>query len=141
MTVAKRLTEKMVARAKPRRDSTNWLYDTQIGLILAVRPSGQKSWYFKSVYPGHTQQARRQLGAYPALSLVKARLRAAEWHALVRQGIDPARAEAEKVRAQEQERWQKALADNRTFGALQKSTLANVPIAALLSMPAKSGGC
>jgi integrase len=117
MTVAKRLTEKMCARAKPRGDSTNWLYDTQTGLILAVRPSGAKSWHFKSVYPGHTQQTRRQLGNYPALSLVDARLRAAEWHALVRQGIDPAAVEAEKAATLEQERRQKALHDSHTFGA------------------------
>jgi integrase len=115
--VAKRLTEKMVQRAKPRGDTMNWLYDTQVGLLLAVRPSGQKSWYFKSIYPGHTQQARRQLGTYPALSLVDARLRAAEWYSLVRQGIDPATVEAAKARAQDEERMARALADSRTFGS------------------------
>lgn len=115
--MAKRLTEKMVARAKPHADSTNWLYDTQTGLILAIRPSGQKSWYFKSIFPGHAQQARRQLGVYPALGLLAARTKAAQWHALVRQGIDPVDVEAEKAAALEQERRQKALQDSRTFGA------------------------
>ena len=63
-------------------------------------------------------QTRRVLGVYPALSLADARKKAAEWHALVKNGHDPQEIEEEKAAATKQARLAKAQQDATTFAAV-----------------------
>ena len=124
--VPKQLTVKMLERSRPRGDRETWLHDTTRGLLFCVRPSGQKAWYFKTIYPQHSGQTRRLLGLYRdeqskqpgGLSLAEARAKASDWYTWVKQGLDPAAVEAEQqARAKDRERKAQALADSRTFGA------------------------
>lgn len=62
------------------------LYDSD-GLFLVVRPSGSKSFYLRYSMNGKRRDAL--LGKYPNLSLRQARLKAAEYHAMVEGGEDP----------------------------------------------------
>jgi integrase len=57
------------------------------GLYLNVSPSGSKSWLFMWVREGRRREMG--LGAYPAVTLSKARTRAAECRAAVEDGRDP----------------------------------------------------
>ena len=57
------------------------------GLVLWVTPEGNKFWHFR--YRLHGKQPRISLGAYPAVTLQKARLQAASYRTLVADGVDP----------------------------------------------------
>ena len=58
------------------------------GLGLRIRAGGKRSWIFQ--YGIGTKQRRMTLGTAPALTLATARKTAAELHARVRLGEDPA---------------------------------------------------
>jgi integrase len=59
------------------------------GLYLNVTRSGTKSWLFMWTPKGSKSRVEMGLGAYPAVSLAKARTRAAECRAMVADGLDP----------------------------------------------------
>jgi integrase len=89
----------------------------QTGLEIWIAPTGKKKWSLQTMFPGQQSQARRKLGFYPTLSLKAARVKAAAWLALVKDGIDPADAAREKAEAAAEERRKKALQNKQTFGA------------------------
>jgi hypothetical protein len=91
----KRLTEKAVARLAVRAE-TYTVWDTQTGLVLKVTKTGRKLWIFQTIYAGQQTPARRTLGSYPLMGVAAARQKAGEWHAMVKKGIDPARAQEEQ---------------------------------------------
>lgn len=79
------LTDKAVNTAKPQ-DKPYKLADGQ-GLYLLVNPRGSKLWRIK--YRVEGKEKTLSLGAYPDLSLAKARQRRTEARALLADGIDP----------------------------------------------------
>jgi integrase len=107
--VAKRLTEKSVARLKVKAaDYTIW--DAQaVGLGIKVTSAGKRIWRLQTVFPGHRVQTKRTLGQHPAMGLAAARAKAELWRGWVKEGIDPAEAEAEKKRQAEKQRRAAAL--------------------------------
>jgi integrase len=81
------------------------------GLSLNVLPSGLKRFVLLTRFPGARHPTRRALGAYGALTLEAARVKARTWLELVARGIDP----AEQIEA---ERRQRERARRVTFGAV-----------------------
>ena len=79
------LTVREVEAARPRPKPYG-VADSD-GLALWVTPEGGKFWHFR--YRLHGKQPRISLGAYPAVTLQKARLQAASYRALVADGVDP----------------------------------------------------
>jgi integrase len=80
----KKLTELSVRKARP---GLTW--DThQHGLVLRVRPSGNKSWY--AVHSRHGRPRWLALGSAKAIELSDARMLAAEAMLAVARGHDPA---------------------------------------------------
>jgi integrase len=70
------------------------------GLLVRVTETGKRTFMLQTRFPGSDQPTRRALGEYGAISLERAREKAREWIELVRKGIDPAHAEAERKRAE-----------------------------------------
>lgn len=79
------LTDSAIKAAKPK-DKPYKLTDGQ-GLYLEVMPSGSRLWRLK--YRHSDKEKRLALGAYPALSLQKARQRREEARQQLADGIDP----------------------------------------------------
>jgi integrase len=104
----KKLNDKAV-RAARTDDSDGWLSDGN-GLYLRVRASGLKLWLYRYKVGSKTHWV--ELGSYPELPLVDARIAAAQMAAKRRQGVDPVE-EREQVEAQriaEEEAQRQALA-------------------------------
>jgi integrase len=112
-----RLTEKAVERARPGI----WYDAVQTGLGLKVTAAGKRIWIMQSVFPGHRTQSRRTLGTYPAMGLVAAREKAAEWYSLARGGTDPTVHEQEAAAAA---RRAKAVSDATTFASVAERFIA-----------------
>lgn len=105
----KALTAARVKNARPNCDPNGKTVETEIpdtdrdpdhsgvaGLVLRVRPAGQKSWLYR--YRNEDGRRRKMgLGAYPKLPLAKARRKAEEIAAQILEGRDP----AEEKRANE----------------------------------------
>ena len=88
------LSEMQVRGARPR-DKDYKLFDTQ-GLYLKVSTSGARLWRFKYHY-GPVERLLT-LGAYPEVSLKRAREKRDEARELLKEGIDPAvRRQTEKL--------------------------------------------
>jgi len=64
------------------------------GLYLRVAPGGTRGWIFRFTLAGRTRDAG--LGAYPTISLVKARAQAERCRRLLTAGIDPIEARREE---------------------------------------------
>lgn len=79
------LTDSAIKAAKPK-DKSYKLTDGQ-GLYLEVMPNGSRLWRLKYRYAG--KEKRLALGAYPALTLLKARQRRDEARQLLANEIDP----------------------------------------------------
>ncbi|MGA4532265.1 tyrosine-type recombinase/integrase [Ectopseudomonas chengduensis] len=79
------LTDSAIKAAKPK-DKPYKLTDGQ-GLYLEVTPSGSRLWRLK--YRHSDKEKRLALGAYPALTLQKARQRREEARQQLADGIDP----------------------------------------------------
>jgi integrase len=90
-TVPKRvlpLTDLQVSRAKPgAKDVTLW---DGLGLYLVVTPTGGKLWRFKFTYGG--RPALMSFGAYPEVSLARAREKRQAARAQLAEGLDPRQA-------------------------------------------------
>jgi integrase len=74
-------------------------------LYLRVAPGGSKGWIFRFSLEGRTRDAG--LGAYPTVSLVKAREEAEKWRRLLTAGVDP-------IQARKAERQTARLSEART---------------------------
>lgn len=81
-----RAIHKLSSAAVEKRKTRGRLGDGG-GLWLNVATTGSKSWVFRWTRTG--KPAEIGLGPYPALSLAKARVTAAECRALVAEGLDP----------------------------------------------------
>ena len=91
------ITDVAARTAKPREKEYK-LTDSH-GLCLLVKPTGSKRWYLKYRFEG--KESRVALGAYPLVSLAKAREKRDEIRLLLAEGISP-NAKEEEVREQEQ---------------------------------------
>ena len=81
------LTATEVKQTKPREKVYD-LYDGG-GLALRVKPNGSKFWLFKYQRPHTKKRTSLSLGAYPTISLAKARAEAEGARALLADEIDP----------------------------------------------------
>jgi integrase len=70
------------------------------GLLVRVTETGKRTFMLQTRFPGSDQPTRRALGEYGVISLETARKKAREWIELVRKGVDPAGAEAERKGAE-----------------------------------------
>ena len=59
------------------------------GLIIRVKPSGKKIWYYNYVKPFTKKRTNIKLGDYPALTLEEARLKREQFNSLIKKGEDP----------------------------------------------------
>ncbi|MFP9229986.1 hypothetical protein A0E43_14650 [Pectobacterium cacticida] len=92
------LTDVVARTAKPREKAYK-LADAH-GLYLLVSPNGSKRWYLKYRFEG--KESRIAFGAYPLVSLAKAREKRDEIRLLLLEGIHPTeKREEEKEQAQE----------------------------------------
>jgi integrase len=95
------LSEFKIHKAKTK-DKPYKLYDT-LGLFLLVNPSGSKLWRHKYNYMGKERLITH--GAYPAVSLAKARRRRDEVREQLEDGTDPAtQRKLDKINAETQAR-------------------------------------
>ncbi len=95
------LSEFKIHKAKTK-DKPYKLYDT-LGLSLLVNPSGSKLWRHKYKYMGKERLITH--GAYPAVSLAKARRRRDEVREQLEDGTDPAtQRKLDKINAETQAR-------------------------------------
>lgn len=79
------LTATEIKAAKPK-DKDYKLFDGG-GLFLLVTKSGGKHWKFKYRFNG--KEKKMSLGAYPAITLIKARAKREELRILMADGVDP----------------------------------------------------
>ncbi|MEK9495432.1 integrase arm-type DNA-binding domain-containing protein [Photorhabdus sp. P32] len=94
----------MEARAAKPREKEYKLTDVQ-GLYLLIKPNGSKRWYLKYRFAG--KESRIALGAYPQVTLGKAREQRDSIKIMIRNGINPSKKrEVEK---------QEAIAEALTF--------------------------
>lgn len=105
------LTPSAVQNAKPK-DSPYKLADER-GMFLLVTPAGGKLWRLKYRRPATRKENLLALGAFPDVSLKRAREKRDEARALLADGIDP----ADKRKAE-------ALAGADTFEAIAREWLA-----------------
>ncbi|UCZ76784.1 tyrosine-type recombinase/integrase [Dickeya zeae] len=92
------LTDVVARTAKPREKAYK-LADAH-GLYLLVSPNGSKRWYLKYRFDG--KESRIAFGAYPLISLAKAREKRDEVRLLLSEGIHPTeKREEEKEQAQD----------------------------------------
>ena len=108
----KNLTDRTLKALKPAKAGKRYdVMDLIVpGLAVRVTETGQRTFVLVARYPDPTaphgrakQPTRRALGEYGALTLEKARGKARDWLALIRQGIDP-RSDEERRRAAELQR-------------------------------------
>ncbi len=102
------LTDSAIKAAKPKEKPYK-LADGQ-GLYLEITPNGSKLWRLK--YRHSDKEKRLALGAYPAVTLLKARQRRDEARQLLAEGVDPG---AEKKANKEAQR-----AEELTFEAVAR---------------------
>jgi integrase len=89
------LTDTKIRNLKPRASAFQAADGG--GLVLEVRPSGQKAWLYR--YRLYGRQEKLSLGGYPDISLAKAREQHADARKLVSAGKSPAQAkQAERRR-------------------------------------------
>lgn len=80
------ITDIAARTAKPREKE--YKLTDAYGLYLLVKPNGSKRWYLKYRYEG--KESRIAFGAYPVVTLSKAREKRDEARALLADGISPA---------------------------------------------------
>src|SRR3569623_752238 len=84
---AEPLTPSAVANAKPQ--STSYKMTDGRGLFLLVTPDGGKLWRWRYRRPGKGAENMLSLGAYPEVSLKRAREKREEARTLLADGVDP----------------------------------------------------
>jgi len=88
------LTDTKIRNLKPRQRP--YQVADGAGLVLEVRPSGQKAWLYR--YRVYGRQEKLSLGSYPELSLADVRERHFEARRLVAAGKSPARVKQDEKR-------------------------------------------
>ncbi|EKN3956474.1 tyrosine-type recombinase/integrase [Yersinia enterocolitica] len=90
------ITDIAARTAKPREKE--YKLTDAYGLYLLVKPNGSKRWYLKYRYKG--KESRIAFGAYPIVTLAKAREKRDDARALLADGINPStQREIDKVEA------------------------------------------
>ncbi|HIG5947768.1 TPA: integrase domain-containing protein [Klebsiella pneumoniae] len=115
--IAKKLTDTEIKSTKPADKEIN-LFDGD-GLILRIAPlakGGKKNWYFRYAVPVTKKRTKVSLGAYPHLTLAKARALRDEYLSLLANGIDPQVHNTQKANALKD-------ATEHTFQAVAKKWL------------------
>lgn len=115
--MAKNLTDAAVRNAK--RPGIIWDGATT-GLGFKVLPSGATKWIMQLRWPGRKAQTRKNIGAYPAMSLEAARKRARELYAQAKDGVDLFAVEDEAKKAAEREQLAK---QRNTFASVTEDYL------------------
>lgn len=94
--------------------------DEQVpGLIVRVTDKGTRTFMLQARFTSAAGPVRRSLGIYPELSLEKARIKARAWRTMLKEGVDPAQAEAAQRLAQQR------MAAN-TFAAVADAFVAEI---------------
>src|ERR1700716_3434057 len=106
----KPLTDRKVQSLKPAAKGNRYqVMDALVpGFGVRVTDKGVKTYIFQARFPGSANPARREI---TEATLEKARDKAREWAALVKQGVDPAQVE-------ERSRKEQAQVQTSTFGAI-----------------------
>lgn len=87
--IVTKLNDTQIKKAKTADDDKEiTLYDGE-GLMLRVKPSGKKIWYFNYQVPVTKKRTKTKLGNYPHLTLARARAMRDEYLTLLANGIDP----------------------------------------------------
>ncbi len=98
-----KLTAIQVAKAKCS-DKTQRISDGG-NLYLCLNPSGSKTWQFRYLKLTNKKPTYYALGAYPDVSLAKAREKASELRKMLKNGIDPIETKKQKeIERQEKEK-------------------------------------
>lgn len=105
------LTATKVEKSKPAEREYN-LADGY-GLMLRVKPSGSKAWYFNYYHPHTRKRKAISLGPYPEISLQSARNQRHRLRELLSKGLDPQQKRDEEKRL-------KAEAAEATFKAVSE---------------------
>jgi integrase len=95
-----------IANAKPKEKEYN-LADGK-GLMLRIKPSGNKVWLFNYFHPITRKRSNIKIGAFPDISLAKAREIHQQYLELIALGIDPKTDREEKIQV-------KRIAHDNTF--------------------------
>jgi integrase len=86
-----KLTDKGIEKLRVPRGKPVFKWDAACtGLGVKVTPAGRRIFVLQVRRPGARLQTKLTLGAYPGLSLVKARQKADAWREMIRRGEDPA---------------------------------------------------
>jgi hypothetical protein len=80
-----RLTDTRIAAFSPTQEA--WLRDTETHLAIRGRPSGSKTFVFRSNL--NYREIRITIGEVGAVALPAARAKAREWQGWIEQGRDP----------------------------------------------------
>jgi hypothetical protein len=115
----KNLTPTLITGLKPAADGERYqVMDAQVpGFGVRVTDKGNKTFIFRTRYPGSSSPARREIGNCVDMNLTDAREKARKWRSLVKQGIDPAVQE-------ERERRERIKELRTTFGAVAEDFIA-----------------
>ena len=93
------LTDLQVSRTRPKSKRFEVLDGK--GLYLRIFPTGGKSWIYR--YQHHNTPRRMTLGQYPDMGVAEARIAHGEAMKLLKQGVDPGKAGADRARKARQE--------------------------------------
>lgn len=96
-----KLTDRFISSRKAAQAGRREDYHDSLvpGLALRVTDRGHKSFVLHARFPKKPDVfTRRNLGAYPAITLDDARIKARQWQKLIEKGVDP-RDEAERQRS------------------------------------------
>jgi hypothetical protein len=129
MAAKRDFTDRFLKALKPAEPGKRYIaFDAQIpGFGIRVtercRDEDKGSFVLVARFPGSENPAPRRIGAYPPLSLAKAREIAREWREDLRQGIDPKVKVAERQR---QEQRRRADTFEAVFGAFADEHLSTL---------------
>jgi integrase len=88
---AKALSDRTIKALKPRSRAYIRPDGIAPGFGVRVMPSGHKTFVLVSRFPGSRNPVPRALGAYGALTLAEARVKARDWLEMIATGRDPTR--------------------------------------------------
>jgi len=116
-----KLTDARVRALKPAKQGSRYdVLDALVpGLAVRVTDTGNKTFMFRTRYPGEQHSSRRALGKVGALNVEQARTKARDWHQLLDKQIDP-------LWQAEQERLAKLRAESHTFLAVSEAYFAHI---------------
>lgn len=87
--IVTKLNDTQIKKAKATDDNKEIILYDGDGLMLRVKPSGKKIWFFNYQVPVTKKRTKTKLGNYPHLTLARARSMRDEYLSLLANGIDP----------------------------------------------------